>query len=129
MKVGKCLRGLVSGLIFVNLIACNRAPLAGCDKHLNGIITSSDHKFKAAILRVECGATTSDADWVLLAPINQEFDPDLDRVAVFDDGEVQLNWRDDGLVINYHDAKSFLKLSTAKGIKIIYKRNPEVGGN
>lgn len=74
------------------------------------------------VLYVQCGATTSDVAWVLVADHDGgRLDAERDRVAVFEGGHVGVSWSGTALIVLHEDAKAFRMDRKAKGVAIAYQ--------
>lgn len=120
MKTGKYLKVGLTVLLILYLTGCRNAPLAGCERTLHSEQISPDGNWKAAVLGVQCGATTADASWVLLTSEQNEFEGERDKVAVFEGRVENIAWQGNRLVVSYGDAKPFLMNRLAGEIQIIY---------
>lgn len=123
MTITKNLRRVIAGsAVAFLLIGCSQTDLVSCDQGLREEKKSLDSKFKAAVLDVQCGATTRDASWVLLADGDSEFSYEKDRIATFEGRVDRVAWEGGSLVIFYGDAVPFAKNDSARGIPISYRR-------
>lgn len=109
---------LLAGLVLTSS-SCGDAGIFGCEYSLLSTEVSPSEKFKAAVVRVGCGATTEEAEWVLLAPAEQPFDYDEHQVAVFQGGEVSIVWVGDVLEVA-HSELAFRNDKTSLGVTIRY---------
>jgi hypothetical protein len=102
---------------------CGRDGLfSDCDRVIKATALSSDGKQKIAILSVQCGATTADATWLLLASSDQSFDYERDVFAVFQGDDVRAVWDGDSVVVTYGDVKKYQSESSFRGTHISYKK-------
>ena len=69
---------------------------------------------------VQCGATTSDATWVLLYPASKKPEPDSDKVAVFEGTDVGIKWEAGRLKIVYGDVRLFKNELSLHGVQVQY---------
>lgn len=120
MKTGSRRNGFVS-LLLACLSACGGSPHFSCEKKLHDEVTSSDGRLKAAILDVQCGATTQDANWVVVSNASEDFDEERDKVAIFEGSVESVVWQGNQLHIIYGSSKPFLMNKEAKGAQVIYK--------
>lgn len=82
---------------------------------------STDGKMKAAIVDVQCGATTRDASWVLLASASEKFHDEKDRTATFDGSIPQLLWEGQDLVVEHGDARPTKTTEAVRNVHIVYR--------
>lgn len=109
-------------LFTMPLAACSDPmPIFECERVLQASVKSENAEYRVATFLVQCGATTPDALWVVLAPSRRDFDFDTDKVAVFEGSQVKVAWRDRVLNITYKDATLFKKVETAHGVRIRYE--------
>ena len=108
---------VISGALM--LMACDRSS-PECGQDVQHEVISQDSGLKATTLLVDCGATTSSATWVLLAPVADPLDPEGQKVAVFESDTISVAFDGADLVISYGAAEQFLALETAHGIQIKY---------
>jgi hypothetical protein len=120
MKVGSRRNGFVS-LLLACLSACSYSPQFSCEKKLHDEVASADGRLKAAILDVQCGATTQDASWVVVSYAREDFDEERDKVAIFEGAVNDLTWQGNQLHVLYGTAKPFLMNKEAKGAQVIYR--------
>ena len=107
--------------LLVALTGCRNSAIFDCDKELKSSVTSPDGKHTAGILAVQCGATTADATWILLADAGEEYDYDRDKVAIFEGSNIKLNWSDSLLQVAYYKARPFKMDPSANGVSIEYQ--------
>lgn len=103
------------------LSGCDSGGLFGCDNTVRGEQVSPAGTFKAAILDVQCGATTADASWVLLTDSKTAFKYKEDRLAVFEGHVDRVVWNEGDLVVFYGDSKPFHMEQSARGVHISYQ--------
>lgn len=105
------------------LSACSYAdPIFECEQEDQSVAESQNGKFTAAVVLVQCGATTSDATWVLLTPAGRKPNSDLDKVAVFEGKDVRISWSEGALTVSHGDLRSFKTESSLYGVKVHYKK-------
>lgn len=104
------------------LSACYADAIFECDHEERSLVESGDGRFKASVVLVQCGATTSDATWVLLYPAKEKPDPDSDKVAVFEGTDLRVEWVDRQLKIAYGDVRLFKNESSLHGIQVQYMK-------
>jgi len=102
------------------LAAACRSADSECARTLRGVQSSPDGKFKAAILDVNCRATTGLASWVLIGAADAAFKNDADRAAVFQGSVKRVVWQRTDLVVIYDRAKPVATPAAAKGVAIVY---------
>lgn len=85
-------------------------------------VLSPDGKLKAALVEVACGATTANTTWVVLTDAAGKFDDERDEVAVFEGRVHQVSWEGCDLIVVYGDAKQIKASTSAKGVRIEYRR-------
>lgn len=114
-----------SGLVILGTLlgACSNAePFFECAQEEQTSAESPDGRFKASVVLVQCGATTSDATWVLLSPTGRKPDPDRDTVAVFEGKAVRATWVAGALDIAHGDLRSFKSESSLHGVPARYTK-------
>lgn len=121
MKIDKFLKGGMAVLLALYLTGCRNAPLAGCEQTLRSEQISPDGRWKAAILDVQCGATTADANWILLTSKQSKFEGERDKVAVFEGRVENIAWQGERLIVSYGDARPFLMNPLAGKVQVIYE--------
>jgi hypothetical protein len=115
-------------LLFLIIVSSSPALLSGCggmfscDYALHNEMASPDGSLKAALLDVQCGATTADAVWVLLTDSRSKFRYQQDRVAVFEGVVDHLAWKDHELIVFYGQSKPFQMDQSSHGIRISYQK-------
>lgn len=111
---------LVVGFSALLLAGCHDRAMFDCEDTVGSEFLSEDGTMKAAVANVQCGATTADATWILLAKSREKFSRDTDKIAVFEGAVKELQWRGQVLYVNYGTAKPFLKSEKAKGVRVVY---------
>lgn len=116
----KCL--ILSALLCFTILSvgCTSEGIFACDNSPVAQAKSPDGRFVAEALLVQCGATTSDAVWLLLGKTGAKLDEDRDRVAVFEAESISLRWEASQLVVGHKGAKAFRADEEAKGVHIEY---------
>lgn len=104
------------------LIGCEDSSVFECEKTIKSEIVSTDGKLRAVVANVQCGATTEDANWILLREDKKQLDYKRDLVATFEGDVERVEWRDNTLVITYGSARPFTMEHHAKGIDIFYSK-------
>lgn len=107
-----------------HLSSCGQVPMFDCDNNLRSSVRSLDGKHVAGVLSVQCGATTADASWVLLADAGEKFDFERHKIAVFEGSDVNVMWVDSKLQVDYKDSEPFRMDPSAKGIAVTYREIP-----
>lgn len=98
--------------------ACS--PLPDCDQNIRDQIVSPDGLMKAALLDMQCGATTADATWVLMTASSKKFDVKKDNIAVFE-GRVDIRWEKKDLVVVYGDSVPSVMIKNKDQTSIRYE--------
>jgi hypothetical protein len=96
--------------------------LFDCDQEKTKIAKSSDEKFNATVLLVQCGATTRDTTWILVSPSGRTANPERDRAAVLEGKDIDVKWTGDALEISYGDATLFQNEPSLHGVAIKYTK-------
>lgn len=120
MRVGEL--NAAFALFALALAACDGMP---CEHIVRSEVMSPDGRFKAAILNVDCGATTQEATWIILSRAEDSYDFRKDRTSVFEGVVRDISWRAGTLAIDYGDAKIFERKSEAMGVAIVYEKADE----
>lgn len=79
-------------------------PLGGCDYSARDVVISPVGNLKAAVVDVQCGATTRDASWVVIARSDSDFSYEKDRVASFNGAVSKIEWSDSSIVVTLGQA-------------------------
>lgn len=118
---------LLAGLLSVSsgLASCSLTGFE-CDQNVQAVLPSPNGNFVAKVLLVQCGATTADATWVLLASSGTNFDGDKDKVAVFEGGVIEASWRGETLNIDFKNSKIF-KMEREKNGAVISYNGESIG--
>jgi hypothetical protein len=92
--------GLV-GLVYGGWIATFVYTMATmpCGYEVQQEAVSPDHREKAAVVEVNCGATTPYMDWAVIAPVGRAYDFEKDRVASAYGQEMRVAWEERKLVV------------------------------
>jgi hypothetical protein len=108
-------------------------PIFECEHVRTEEVPSPDGKMKAALFDVNCGATTTLLQWVLVTTADTEFADapnEHDRVAVFR-GKVRVAW--DGpqqLIVTYFsDTMPVSTLDSMRGIHVLYREHESTQTN
>lgn len=88
----------------------------GCSKEPFSQLASEDNAYDATLLRVNCGATTGFAYWLMLGPINVY----KDQVAVYSESAPELYWIGRELHVVAHGAKRFKHKTKWRDVTVIY---------
>lgn len=123
-KIAKMPLAAVILVAVFHLSSCSQAPMFDCDKNLKSSVRSLDGKHVAGVLSVQCGATTADASWILLADVSEKFDFERHKIAVFEGNDVNVVWVDGKLQVGYKDSDPFRMDPSAKGVAITYRQIP-----
>jgi hypothetical protein len=102
-------------------LGCSREPLFECEHTVRGEKVSTDGKMKAAIVDVQCGATTRDASWVLLTSAGEKFHDEKDRIATFDGSIQQVLWEEQDLVVVHGDARPAKTTESVRNVHVVYR--------
>ena len=70
-----------------------------CGYEVKAQALSPDGGKKAAVVEVNCGATTAFASWAVLAPAERPFDFKKDRVATIDGRAMRVAWEGSKLIV------------------------------
>lgn len=111
----------VLSVLLAMLAGCDGGSLFECERTLRIERPSPDGRFKAAIEDVQCGATTRDASWILLAKAHDAFDDERDQVATFDGRVRDLQWQGADLVVLHGSAKPVRVARSAGATTIVYR--------
>jgi hypothetical protein len=92
------------GLVYVGWIATFLYAMANmpCGYEVQQEALSPDHRQTAAVVAVNCGATTPYVDWAVMAPVARAYDFEKDRVASAYGQEMRVAWEGRKLVVLWH---------------------------
>lgn len=121
MKLSKSVATAVITTSFILVSGCSGGGMFDCERQLRSSTISPDGKFKVGVLTVQCGATTADATWIILADGGNNYDYDRDQIAVFEGTDVKAEWQGGGVEVTYHDARSFRMDPISRGVSIKYR--------
>lgn len=120
--VGVCGVVLVAAAaLYVQKVGGLIAQNTTCGFDVKDAKTSPDGKLKAAILRINCGATTRYSSVVVLTEVETKLDFERDRVAQFRHMADEIHWDGDKLVVTYNGlAEPTKQLSRYRNRDIVY---------
>jgi len=88
--------------------------------------SSPDWAFDAALIEVNCGATTAYSSRLYIAPSGAAIDPDKeDPVARFKGSAARVEWVDGKLIVHLGDATPVVKPAVWRDVPIVYEAGPK----
>jgi len=78
----------------------SESPMGGCDYVVRNVVQSAEVRIKAAIVDVQCGATTRNASWIVLAGKDSDFSYEKDRAASFNGAISEIEWSGSDIVVS-----------------------------
>jgi len=74
-----------------------------CGYEPTGVEFDLDNETRVVVLEVNCGATTSTAEWVVIQHGIESLGPDNDRLVSFEGEVVELEWEHGLLTVHYRE--------------------------
>lgn len=113
----------LAGSLSVYLVLASCSPIEfECDQSVQAVVPSPNGGFIAKVLLVQCGATTADVTWVLLARSGGGFNGDKDKVAIFEGGAVDVYWRGEIMNVEFAESRIFKMEREVHGVEVIYSQ-------